>query len=341
MRLSNIFITVTAAVIILATATSFIYINKAKEQAPHNGRSAYTSIVIQWTQSFKLSEQSDNISERQLIIQSTRQFIEWLNKMAEQDESIISVTIGKDDQKPLIRWVRNNARNSTNTLLLFSDRSVKLPQNDQRLRIQMEYNYLNAPVFRQIAITQFLIIGIYIAFLLILFLSTSSKSSSLKNNINEQNDIMNVPVASEVENSSFTRTLSDGINLAASQESEYSLIIIHLNQADYISANDWLNEHYFQKDSFFQLSKEKYAILLPGHSIKESLREGRNLAAEWPETAYAGIASRSGRLLSPDRMIHEAFAAVKKAIESGEPVVGFQPNLEKYRSFISKSMNRP
>jgi hypothetical protein len=100
------------------------------------------------------------------------------------------------------------------------------------------------------------------------------------------------------------------------------------------------------RDFLFERGKGDMAAIIPGIDLDQGLarvEEFRALAAAslaglFPEetSLRAGLSSRSGRPVDPDRLVFEAGAAMEKALKDpAAPVIAFRSDPEKYRAFIA------
>ncbi len=105
-------------------------------------------------------------------------------------------------------------------------------------------------------------------------------------------------------------------------------------------------EHFNYKDLAFESGENTFCVIIPDKDIDEGLSDiekfKKNLIAKFPDSSYkiyAGLTSRNSRLLSEDRMIHEAKAALSRAESEPESsTISFRTDLNKYREYIASTL---
>ena len=95
----------------------------------------------------------------------------------------------------------------------------------------------------------------------------------------------------------------------------------------------------------FEFDKNGFAAILQDTNLDEAMKKAeeifkgtKSILTEYDvlKPISIGITTRTSRLISSERMIEEAQAAVSRAINNNEdPIVAFRVNPEKYREFIS------
>ncbi|MCF7928584.1 MAG: hypothetical protein K9L68_06395 [Spirochaetales bacterium] len=105
--------------------------------------------------------------------------------------------------------------------------------------------------------------------------------------------------------------------------------------------------HFAFQDMTFEYGKEGAAALLPNTDLDEAITRITDFLptlkpiTEVPGrtiTLSCGLSSRNGRLISGERLLKEAVAAVDRASETeGNNIIGFRSDPDKYRDFVSKS----
>ncbi|MDR1506738.1 MAG: hypothetical protein LBI67_06505 [Treponema sp.] len=105
--------------------------------------------------------------------------------------------------------------------------------------------------------------------------------------------------------------------------------------------------HFFNlKDLTFEKGNRGISIIIPHADLDHGIEKAEEFHAKVLKTLpenftaktslRAGLSSRSGRLIDAGRLFFEASSALEKA-RSGQPIVAFKSNPEKYREFIKKS----
>jgi len=100
------------------------------------------------------------------------------------------------------------------------------------------------------------------------------------------------------------------------------------------------------KDLIFEYGEQGIAVILPGAGLDTAIPKAENfyqrILKRFPNSympAFGlsiGLSSRSGRLLTADRLILEASQALKKAKDDSKTsIIAFKSDPEKYRAFIA------
>jgi hypothetical protein len=103
-----------------------------------------------------------------------------------------------------------------------------------------------------------------------------------------------------------------------------------------------------ERISAFKKGDDGVFILLPGMNFKNGLKAARAFHGRIVDNTafkpaihdfYAGLTSRAGRQVDPDRLILEAEKAVEKAKEDpGQPIVAFKADPVKYKNYLKKGV---
>jgi hypothetical protein len=93
------------------------------------------------------------------------------------------------------------------------------------------------------------------------------------------------------------------------------------------------------KDMCFEGMGNRIWVMIPSQRLEIALRTVEEFLAELSSASlpslYAGVASRSGRLMSGEGLAEEAEKALEKAIGSMDRVVGFKADPDRYRNFLA------
>lgn len=146
--------------------------------------------------------------------------------------------------------------------------------------------------------------------------------------------------------------LESELRRAASSEQDLAFIIIKLDDFTLESligkkiANLLIDFIKF-RDMIFEFDSNGFAAILQDTNLEEAMKKAeeiykgiKNILTEYDisKSVSIGITTRTSRLISSDRMVEEAYAAVSRAINNNEdPIVAFRVNPDKYREFISEN----
>ncbi len=114
----------------------------------------------------------------------------------------------------------------------------------------------------------------------------------------------------------------------------------------YRNISELIVEHFTYKDLAFEAGEHTFCVIIPEKDIDEGLNEierfRKSLVSRFPDSSYkvyAGLTSRNSRLLSENRMIHEAKAALSRAeSEPDSTTISFRTDLNKYREYIASTL---
>jgi hypothetical protein len=103
-----------------------------------------------------------------------------------------------------------------------------------------------------------------------------------------------------------------------------------------------LRENYPQNDMNFEYTDSGYAVIVQNTEMDAGIAQLEELLKRWNEmksvkSVRVGLSARCGRLVEADRLLKEAESALSKASDEN-PIVGFRPDPEKFRQFISKNL---
>lgn len=137
---------------------------------------------------------------------------------------------------------------------------------------------------------------------------------------------------------------------AASGELDLSLILMQINELDFnsdacIDLCKQLIDIFHYKDILFEYKNNGFAIIYSNSDIDKTMETSEAIYAEFCATLnkynisskpFMGIASRSLRFISGERLITEAEQALLHAKDDPDsPIIAFRVNPEKYRKFMA------
>ncbi len=139
------------------------------------------------------------------------------------------------------------------------------------------------------------------------------------------------------EDSPFIQRLGKELERAASFNQDLTLLVFRPG----FGMESSIREAFEYDDLMFNLDNGNLAVIEMNKDLDTVLAATEDLIrriisyADTRETR-AGIASRNGRLLEPDRLIKEALAALERTTEDTN-IVAFRSNPERYREYLRKS----
>ena len=138
--------------------------------------------------------------------------------------------------------------------------------------------------------------------------------------------------------------LNSELNRAISSEFDLALFIIQIKnlnkEADYIEKlSDYISVQFQFKDLIFEFKEDCIACIKTNCIIDDAVALADKIHKEivdiTKEKCYIGVSTRSIRMISAERIITEAYEALKHAHEDEEnPIIGFRVNAEKYMEMM-------
>lgn len=138
--------------------------------------------------------------------------------------------------------------------------------------------------------------------------------------------------------------LNSELNRAISSEFDLALFIIQIKNlnkdADYIEKlSDYISVQFQFKDLIFEFKDDCIACIKTNCIIDDAITLADKIHKEivdiTKEKCYIGVSTRSIRMISAERIITEAYEALKHAHEDEEnPIIGFRVNAEKYMEMM-------
>lgn len=150
----------------------------------------------------------------------------------------------------------------------------------------------------------------------------------------------------------LVQRLESELARAASGELDISLILIQVKDLDYntscgVDLCKQLTDIFHYKDMLFEYRKDGIAIIYSNADIDKAMESSEIIYAEYcstlskyniSEKPFIGIASRSLRFISGEKLITEAEQALLHAKEDPDsPIIAFRVNPEKYRKFMAQT----
>lgn len=348
-KYEQVFWVITAGVVI-ACAISFLYLMSISRSAGvQSAQEGYYRFTDEWESRFHMD------IEKSSVLSASSNFLTWFTSFVELNPRIQSIEVTADTGSRMFSWQRSATNSSEITQAALGNRKVRFFDYPTELHVTMRAEVITQSDFIQIFRIMGYFVIAYVVFLLMFHFGGVSHSrktafpaphTDLQTPINEENSQLSDDEIQPVESASTYYSdlqirLRTELDLSAQQEKDMCLLILHtfpIANTDRTTI-DWLTERFIYRDLIFSLGGDRYAIILPDSTITQGVSEANSTITLWSETAYAGVTSRGGRLIDPERFIREAIVCLKKAHTTGKQVVGFHPDPQKYRQFIANSIS--
>lgn len=138
------------------------------------------------------------------------------------------------------------------------------------------------------------------------------------------------------------KRLASEIDRAAYNDQDISLMIIQFDRLkrpseEYTTAAQAVLDRYTFEDLCFEYEENSFCVLLPNCELPAAIRSAEEFQATQRSKVHIGVTARNGRLVEADRMLTEATMSLSRAERESGGIVGFQPDPQKYRQFITNS----
>ena len=142
--------------------------------------------------------------------------------------------------------------------------------------------------------------------------------------------------------------LENEINRAISSEIDISVFIINIpdmerNSEESKKVSDYLTLQFQFKDLLFEYKNDSIVAIKISMNLDDALNFADKIHAEISQIieqkdCYIGISTRSIRIVSGERLLNEAWAAVEHAKqEEDSPIIAFRVDAERYRQFLEQN----
>ena len=142
--------------------------------------------------------------------------------------------------------------------------------------------------------------------------------------------------------------LENEINRAISSEIDISVFIINIPNLERESeeskkVSEYLSLQFQFKDLLFEYKNDCIVAIKISMNLDEALNFADKIHADISQIleqkqCYIGISTRSIRIVSGERLLNEALAAVEHAKnEEDSPIIAFRVDVEKYRQFLEQN----
>ena len=147
---------------------------------------------------------------------------------------------------------------------------------------------------------------------------------------------------------SFEKTVEQELNNSIANEKEFAIFVMEVigiepTSQEYRLMLELLSDRMKAQGLIFEGKENTIIILKHDTSLDENLalaentiNEIENTYAEFKPICYLGLSNRNQRIVTPQRLMFEAEAALAHAEETEEKVIAFRANTEQYNNFINQ-----
>ena len=152
----------------------------------------------------------------------------------------------------------------------------------------------------------------------------------------------------EEKNPDFEKIVEEELNNSIANEKEFAIFVMKVigiaqTSQEYRMMIDMLQDRMKAQGLIFEGKDNTVIILKHDTSLDENLAIAENTINEIENTftenkpiCYLGLSNRNQRIVTPERLIFEAEAALNHAEETEERVIAFRANTEQYNNFINE-----
>lgn len=138
------------------------------------------------------------------------------------------------------------------------------------------------------------------------------------------------------------KRLTSEIDRAAYNDQDLSMLLIRIPEIKrpddrYAAAAHAVLEAFTFEDLCFEYQDDAFCVLLPNTELSDAIRAAEEFQSRHAHAARIGIAARNGRLVEAERMLKEAELSLSRAAKETGGIVGFRPDPQKYRQYITNS----
>ena len=147
---------------------------------------------------------------------------------------------------------------------------------------------------------------------------------------------------------SFNSTLTESLRDSIANEKEFAIFVMKIlgierTTEEYRKLIELLSDRLKVQNMVFEGKNDTLIILKQDTNLDENLTLAENTINEientFPETKpviYTGISNRNCRIVTGERLLFEAEAALEHAEEAEEKVIAFRANTEQYNDFMNQ-----
>ena len=152
----------------------------------------------------------------------------------------------------------------------------------------------------------------------------------------------------EDDKTSFEKIVEEELNNSIANEKEFAIFVMKVigiaqTSQEYRMMIDLLQDRMKAQGLIFEGKENTIIILKHDTNLDENLalaentiNEIENTYAENNPICYLGLSNRNQRIVTPQRLMFEAEAALNHAEETEEKVIAFRANTEQYNNFINQ-----
>jgi hypothetical protein len=169
----------------------------------------------------------------------------------------------------------------------------------------------------------------------------------------EQSGSFFSPTTQLVRERFFLPRLESELKRAASFDQDLTLLLLRssaqISLKTFAAVADATKSFFSFHDLIFELPEYTVAVVLPNTDLDGGVGQGREFQKSLLKDARfaagtdirMGLSARNGRLVEAQRVYEEACAALRKAEHDAEnpSIIGFRPDPNKYRTFLSGQQN--
>ena len=323
-----------------------------------------SSLYFEYQEGSSKTEETFNFISNKLIQNSSHPDFEFetkrlLNKFSHSSDRIAEVTF-KINGAYLFLYPENPVQDSRyiqNLAYSYSDgkRKCTFEAKMYLIRPSMIYQYGKK---------SFLIILVVTTITLILIVYASLSSSPQAENEDESEEDENqsettttntviteapAPRTKLQDKVSFNATLTDKIRTSIANEKEFAIIVmkflgIEKGTEEYQKLLELLEKRLKVQNLIFEGKEDTLILLKQDTNLDENLTLVENTLNEVERTfkdlnpiCYAGISNRNVRIVTGERLLFEAEAALEHAVQAEEKVIAFRANTEQYNEFMNQN----
>lgn len=137
------------------------------------------------------------------------------------------------------------------------------------------------------------------------------------------------------------KRLGSEIDRAAYNDQDLSVVLIRIPNLKrpsevYSTAAAAVLETFAFEDLCFEYEGSSFCVLLPNTELADAIRLAEEFQSKRAQAARIGVAARNGRLVEAERMLKEAALALGRAARESGGIVGFRPDPQKYRQYLTQ-----
>ena len=323
-----------------------------------------SSLYYEYQEGSSKTEETFNFISNKLIQNSSHPDFEFetkrlLNKFSHSSDRIAEVTF-KINGAYLFLYPENPIQDSRyikNLAYSYSDgkRKCTFEAKMYLIRPSMIYQYGKKSFLIILAVTT-------ITFILIIYTSLTSSPHAENDDKSEENENRKEETTANVNTAkvpaprtklqdkvSFNTTLTDKLRISIANEKEFAIIVmkflgIEKGTEEYQKLLELLDDRLKVQNLIFEDKEDTLIVLKQDTNLDENLTLVENTLNEVERTfkdlspiCYANISNRNLRIVTGERLLFEAEAALEHAVQAEEKVIAFRANTEQYNEFMNQN----